>query len=298
MIVRLKAWSILIIMGMGWGLTFSLGRIAAVGGVHPLSITFWEAAIAAILLVAFSVAGRRRIPVSGELILLYIAAGLLGLVLPATIFYYAAAHAPAGVLSICVAILPILTFLAAALLGREAFILVRVAGIVLGTGAIILLVGPEQSLPDPAQVPWVLFCLLAPVCYAALNIMLDCWTPRGATPFTTTVGMFVASAVIMIPILYVTSTFVSFGWPWQAVEWSMFGLGFIAAVAFSMYFHLIETAGPVFTSQTANLVTLFGVIWGIVIFGEQNSIWVWLSLATMMVALSLVTPRQKLASMA
>ena len=178
------------------------------------------------------------------------------------------------------------------------FILARVAGILLGTGAIILLVGPEQSLPDPAQVPWVLFCLLAPVCYAALNIMLDCWTPRGATPFTTTVGMFVASAVVMIPILYVTSTFVSLGWPWEAVEWSMFGLGFIAAVAFSMYFHLIETAGPVFASQTANLVTLFGVVWGIAIFGEQNSTWVWLSLATMMVALALVAPRQKLASMA
>jgi drug/metabolite transporter (DMT)-like permease len=46
-------------MGMGWGLTFSLGRIAAVGGVHPLSITFWQAMIGAALLIAVSFTRRR-----------------------------------------------------------------------------------------------------------------------------------------------------------------------------------------------------------------------------------------------
>jgi drug/metabolite transporter (DMT)-like permease len=72
----------------------------------------------------------------------------------------------------------------------------------------------------------------------------------------------------------------------------MFGLGLINAVAYTLFFYLIETAGPVFSSQTANLVTLFGVLWGIVIFGEQNSAWVWLSLTTMMAAVALVTPRK------
>jgi drug/metabolite transporter (DMT)-like permease len=74
----------------------------------------------------------------------------------------------------------------------------------------------------------------------------------------------------------------------------MLGLGMINAVAYTLFFYLIETAGPVFSSQTANLVTLFGVFWGIVIFREQHSAWVWLSLATMMAALALVAPRQGL----
>lgn len=169
------------VMGMGWGLTFSLGRIAAVGGAHPLNITFWEAAIAAVLLLAFSFSLRRTIPLSRQLVLLYLAAGLLGIVVPGAVFFYAAAHAPAGILSITVAMVPILTFLASALLGREIFVLGRVAGVCLGTLAIVLLVGPDQSLPDPAQLPWVLLCLAAPVCYAALNVMLDYWVPEGAT---------------------------------------------------------------------------------------------------------------------
>jgi drug/metabolite transporter (DMT)-like permease len=88
------------------------------------------------------------------------------------------------------------------------------------------------------------------------------------------------------------------GWPLTTVGWSMLALGIVSATAFSIYFHLIETAGPVFTSQVANLVTLFGVLWGIAIFAEQNSVWVWLSLATMMVALTLVAPKEKRAAAA
>lgn len=290
---RLWGWALLMTMGLSWGLSFSLARIAAVGGVHPLSITFWEAAIAGAILLAISGARRRAVPITRALALLYAVSGLLGMVLPGAIFFYAAAHVPAGVLAISLAIIPIVTFVASALLRLETFVLGRIAGVFLGTLAIVLLVGPQQSLPDPAQLPWVLLALVAAACYAAFNVMLALWKPAGATSSTTTIGMFVAAALTMVPILYATGTFAPFGWPWTEVEWAMLGLGLINAVAYSLFIHLIETAGPVFTSQTANLVTLFGVIWGMILFAEQHSVWVWLSLTTMMVALTLVAPRRQ-----
>ncbi len=293
MIQRLWGWALLLTMGLTWGLSFSLARVAAVAGVHPLSITFWEAAIAGAILIVISAARRRRIPITGALARLYLASGLLGMVLPGAIFFYAAAHVPAGVLAISLAIIPIVTFGASALLRLDTFAFGRVAGLVLGALAIALLVGPQQSLPDPAQLPWVLLALVAAACYAAFNVMMALWKPVGMTPGAATVGMFVAAALTMSPILYATGTFVPFGWPWRDVEWAMLGLGIINAVSYSLYLRLIESAGPVFTSQTANLVTLFGVVWGMIIFGEQHSVWVWLSLATMMVALALVAPRRQ-----
>jgi drug/metabolite transporter (DMT)-like permease len=280
-------------MGLAWGLSFSLARIAATAGVHPLSLTFWEAAGAGSILLAITAARRRSIPVSRELVLLYLAAGALGMVAPGAIFFYAAAHVPAGVLSISIALVPVLTFVLSAILRLETFVLGRVAGVFLGVLSIVLLVGPQQSLPDPAQLSWVLLSLVAAACYTGLSVMMAAWKPRGTTSFTATAGMFVAASLIMVPILCATDSFVGFGWPWTEVEWAMLGLGVINAVAYTLYFYLIETAGPVFSSQTANLVTLFGVLWGIVIFGEQNSVWVWLALATMMTAVALVTPRQR-----
>jgi drug/metabolite transporter (DMT)-like permease len=290
---RLWAWGVLLTMGLTWGLSFSLARIAAMAGVHPLSITFWEAAGAAGILLLVGLVRGRLVPISRELGLLYLASGLLGMVIPGAIFFYAAAHVPAGVLSISIAIIPILTFATSAVLRLETFVLVRIAGVVLGVLSIVLLVGPQQSLPDPDQLPWVLLSLLAAACYAALNVIVAVWKPKRTTSFTATTGMFVTASLIIVPVLYATGTFVPFGWPWRDAEWAMLGLGAINAISYTLFFYLIETAGPVFSSQTANLVTLFGVLWGIVIFGEQHSAWVWLSLATMTAAVALVVPRQR-----
>jgi drug/metabolite transporter (DMT)-like permease len=79
---------------------------------------------------------------------------------------------------------------------------------------------------------------------------------------------------------------------------SLLGLGIINAFAYAIFFRLVKQAGPVFTSQTGNLVTLFGVGWGILIFGDRHSIWVWLSFLTMMAALVLVRPRRTAPSLA
>jgi drug/metabolite transporter (DMT)-like permease len=279
-------------MGMAWGLSFSLARIAASGGIHPFSITFWEALGAGGALILVCLLRGRPVPLSRELVVFYLACGAIGMVIPNAVFFYAAAHVPAGILSISLAVNPLITFLASAALGLERLALDRVGGVILGIIAIVLLVGPEQSLPDPAQLPWVLACVAAAACYAGFNVMVSLWRPRGAASFTTTAALFTAASVLLMPVMAATDSFVLPGWPWTEVEWSLLGLGLINAVAFSLFVYLIETAGPVFTSQTANLVTLFGVLWGILIFGEQNSAWVWLSLATMMLAIALVSPRR------
>lgn len=293
---RFWGWGILLVMGMAWGLSFSLARITAGAGIHPFSITFWEALGAGTALILICLLRRRKIPLSRELILLYLVAGALGMVVPNAIFFYAAAHVPAGILSISLAVIPLITFVVSAALRLERFALGRVAGVCLGVVAIMLLVGPEQSLPDPAQLPWVLLCVGAAACYAGFNIMMSLWKPKGAAPFTTTTALFTAASLLLVPVMAATDSFIMPGWPWTEVEWSLLGLGLINAVAFSLFVYLIDSAGPVFTSQTSNLVTLFGVLWGIVIFGEQNSAWVWLSLATMMAALALVSPRRAVAA--
>jgi drug/metabolite transporter (DMT)-like permease len=207
-----------------------------------------------------------------------------------------AAHVPAGVLSITIGMVPIMTFVASAFIRLEKFEIRRVFGVVLGSVSVVLLVAPNSSLPDPAQLPWLLLGFAAAGCYAALSLVIALLAPPKSNSLVLTCGMFIAASFLMIPILYVTGSFAPFGWPWGAVEWSMLGLGIINAVAYALYFSLVDRAGPVFSSFTANLVTLFGVFWGIVIFAEENSVWVWLSFLTIMGALALVTPRGRAAA--
>jgi drug/metabolite transporter (DMT)-like permease len=280
-------------MGLAWGLSFSLARVATIGGAQPLGISLWQCWVAAVLLTSAVFGRGLRIPLTRPYVTLYVILALLGLIIPTALFYYAASHVPAGVLSITVALVPILTFLASAMLGLERVTPLRMAGVLLGTVSIILLVAPSQSLPDRSQLPWVMLAFGSAFCYAAMNIVITLRTPPGANSFAMTCGMFLAASVMIIPIVYTTGHFAPMAWPWSKVEWSIIGLGLISGTAYTLYFYLIEQAGPVFTSQVANVVTLCGVLWGIVLFGEQHSAWVWLSLATMMAALTLVAPRPR-----
>ena len=66
----------------------------------------------------------------------------------------------------------------------------------------------------------------------------------------------------------------------------------ITATAYGGFYYLVVRAGPVFASQTAYIVTLSGVLWGMVIYGETHSAWVWASLVVMFIALALVRPRE------
>lgn len=287
----IAAWVLLVLMGLAWGLSFSLARIAAVGGVHPFGISFWESALAGGLLTILVIATGFRYGRTKQTLLLYVATGLLGMIIPSVGFFYAAAHISAGLLSISAAAVPILTFLASAVIGIEKFERRRVAGLILGALSIILLVAPTESLPDPQQLPWVLVAFASSAAYAALSITLALWKPAGGGTLASTGGMFCAAGLMMAPLAAATSSLGVFQTPWTEVSLSLLGLGILNAFAYAAFFRLVEQAGPVFTSQTGNLVTLFGVGWGILIFGDRHSTWVWLSLVTMMIALALVRPK-------
>lgn len=62
---------------------------------------------------------------------------------------------------------------------------------------------------------------------------------------------------------------------------------------YGLFIYLITYAGAVFATQVAYLVAISGVAWGIIIFDEQHSVWVWLSLACILTGLTLIRPRRR-----
>ena len=149
------AWAILFFCGLVWGLTFSLAKIIADGGGHPLGINLWQSLIGACILIALSLLTRQKIHFTRHNVLFFIACGLLGFVIPGVIYFYAASKVSPGILSITIATVPLITFALAALLGVEKAQIGRVFGVVLGIMSIIALIGPTESLPDRSAIPWI-----------------------------------------------------------------------------------------------------------------------------------------------
>ncbi len=175
---RFWAWIVLLFMGMVWGYSISLAKMAVAGGAHPFGVTLWTSVLGAGFLIAYSAARRRPISVKPNVLWLYVVCGLLGVVIPAILLYYAASRLPAGVLAITGTVGPILTFLFSALCGLERFASLRVLGVVFGALAVVLLVAPEASLPDPSAAPWVLLACGCGVSYALENMILTFRRPK------------------------------------------------------------------------------------------------------------------------
>jgi drug/metabolite transporter (DMT)-like permease len=288
-----RAWPLVLLISTGaaWGVTFSLARIATTAGAHPIGLTLWQGLFGGLLLLALALARRRPPPLTRGHLGFYLICGLLGTVIPSILFFYAAARVPAGVLSITIAMVPILTFAAALVFRIDRLSRGRIFGVLCGLVAVLFIVLPESSLPDRAMAPWVLLAVLATVCYAGEGIYVALRRPADSDPAATVGAMLLMASMVLVPVILATDTFVPLGFPWGALEWSVFGMVAVNALAYSVFYHLIQTAGPVFATQMAYVVTIAGVAWGIAIFGEQHSIWVWGALVLMLAGLALVTPR-------
>ncbi len=290
---RLWAWGLLVGIGSIWGVTFSLAKIATEGGAHPLGITLWHGVLGVAMLSAYVLGRRRRMPLDRRHLEFYFVCGMLGTAIPGTLFFYAAKHVAAGVLSITVGMVPLLTFVFALAFRLERYTIAKMLGLMSGMAAILMIAVPDSSLPDRSAVIWVLAGVLAASCYAVENAYIAMRRPDGSDAFTLLLGMMTTAMLVLAPIVFVTGSSFAFAWPWTVVEWAIVAMAFVNVLAYGTFVYLVTYAGPVFAGQTAYVVTLAGVAWGILLFAETHSLWVWGALGAMILGLALVTPREE-----
>ena len=284
-------WALLIILGVAWGATFSLAKIATSDGAAPLGVFYWQTIIGSIVVGGYAIVRRWPIPLSKNYLSIYLTCGILGSVIPGILYFYAITHVSAGVLAITISIVPILTFAVAVSIKIETGSWIRVAGIALGFISILILMMPSESLPNRSATLWVAIAILASASYAAENIVLATRYPKGGNSFIIVGGMLALASIIVTPIIILTDTFVPLYFPWGRQEWAIVSMAVVGVICYGIFLWLVINLGPIFASQTGYVITLSGVFWGIIIFGEKHSSWVWGSLILMLVALALVAPR-------
>ena len=283
---------LIISAGVLWGSTFSLALIATADGTHPVMLTSCQVIITAIFFYVVCLFSRvpafrlRRVPI-------YILLALLGIVLPDLLYYFAAPHLNAGILSITVSTVPLFTYSIMWAMRFEAMILKRAIGILLGMTAILLLVLPDQELSSINASYWILAVVLCAVCYAIENVYIS----EGINPDLDIrellFGSNIVATIMLVPATAWMGVGVPASWVLTPAALAITAIALFSALAYMMFFYTIRTAGPVFASQCAYIVTISGILWGIIIFAEVHTIWAWLSVVVMMAGLVLVTPTSK-----
>ena len=284
----------LCVLGSMWGLSFSLSKLAVMGGVHPIAYAWLQSTGAAIFLLIVCRLWRISIPFSRAHVILYFANGLVGLVLPNINIVATAQHLPAGILSTLVTTVPVITYVMVLMLRIEPFRPMRAIGIGLGFLGVLFIIGPEDGLPDRAMVPWVLLALVTPLLYAANSILSAKLRPDDTHSLAAAFGMMLSSSLMTLPVMLATGTFYPlFAKGLTVTDAAMLGQITVAAFAYMFYFEIIRRAGPVYISQVSYVVIAFGLFWGWMIFDEQPSLWVFGSVACVFAGVGLVNRREQ-----
>jgi len=280
-------------IGTAWGLTVPLGKIAVSTGHHPYGLIFWEMVLG-IALLGTALTIRRALPrlhLKGAALAIFIA--LAGTVLPNYFSYTAAAQLPAGVMAIVIAIVPMFSMPIAIAMGLERPQARRLLGVLLGATAILLIVGPAASLPDPSKAVFVLIALIAPFCYGVEANILSWNGDEGLGPVGLLFWASVAGFCLVMPLTLATGNWIDLRQPWSAPEFALLGLATLHIGAYCGYIWLVGAAGSVFASQVAYLVTATGVLWSMGLMGEGYSGWIWGALVLMLAGITLVSPEHE-----
>lgn len=266
----------LIALAAVWGASFLFLRIAA-PVVGPVAVAAARVSLAAVLLLAAVLAMRQAIPRRDSWPDLVVSA-LLSCVVPALCLGQAALSLPAGLMSILNATTPLWGVVVGWAWSRQAPSRAVVAGMLAGLLGVGVLAGPGAagpSVPGPAPVSFgpVALILVATLSYAT-SVHHARRRLQHLRPLVLCTGtMVLASAFLLGPALSMGPAGLPSG-DWSdvpAAAWgALFALGAVCtALAYTVFFQLIQRLGPTSALTVTFLIPVFGMLWGALFLGEH-----------------------------
>ena len=290
---QLVPFALLLFAAVTFSMTFSLNRIAITEGIPVFAFVFWQCLGAAVLTFVVAVATRQLPSLGLKYLRLYLLFGALTTAVPIILFSFAAPKVPAGAIALGLALPPILTYVFAVLFRIDYIRLLRIGGILLGLTGVLLVLLPEQSLPEPEMAPWLLMGFGGPLCYSLSNVCIAVLRPPEMRAIPLTCGVFACASIIILPVMAVTENWWIFDATMTNGDWAVIGNILINAVFFVVMFEIIRMAGPVFFSTYGYFGTLIGLGWAALFFGEVPSPWIWAAIAFLFLGLFLVNRTSK-----
>lgn len=283
---------VLLACGLSWGSTQTLGKIAVSTGHQHFGLIFWQMAIGAMFLGLISLIRRKPVPLTRATLTFGVIIAIIGTIIPNSAFYYAVAHLPAGIMSIIISTVPLLSFPIALAIGMDRFSLPRLAGLACGLVGVALIAVPQSSLPQAGMAAFIPIAMIGPLFYAGESNFVARFGTAGMDALQAMFLTSVVGAVLALPLALVSGQFINPFAALGAPELALIASSLVHALAYSGYLWLASRAGAVFAAQTGYIVTGTGVVWAMVLLGESYSGWVWAALALMMFGLTLVQPRE------
>ncbi len=272
----LKHWLMMAVIVVFGGSAFAAIKVALVTAT-PGTIVFGRLWVSAIILTIYALATGRRFPPlfvnkrpSAEWLYMFWG-GLIGFVIPFTLYPIAQKSVDSMLAGIYMALMPLMTLVMSFLILGEKLTLAKVLGFILGAVGVVVLMAPWDVVqsgvesPQSNQLLGQLILIGAVLCYAIYGIIASKAPKMQARSYAA--GVLICAAV--------TSTIPLFFWgqDWSAISFSsilgMLFLGvFPSGISAILIIVCIQQVGASFTSLGAYGAPPVAIGLGILMFDE------------------------------
>lgn len=287
----LQGTFLVLAVGLVWGLTPALSRMASGLGSNPLGLAIWVNAVAAVLCLGIAFYRGRMPKLSRSDVLFFLSWAFLAGILQRMTTYVATEHVEASMLSLIVTLQGFITFAFAAVTRMERAAPRRLLGLMVGLAGVGMVVLTKSDVATGGEGIWIVFSMLLPVLFAVESLVLAGKRPEHVDIFASVGLMMGISACLLFPLAYWNGSLMPLGPEIGRLELLVLLMGVVGSSSLLLAFHLIATAGAVFYSQSAYAMTIAGVIWGMLLLKEDLSMLAWFAFAIIIVGMYLVEPK-------
>lgn len=279
--------ALLLALSTLWGASYTFIKIG-VETIPPVTLVAARTLIAGALLLAIIHWRGLRLPRDRKTWAYFLVQASLHSVLPFTLIAWAEQTTDAGLAVILNSTTPIFTFLLTALITRhEALTSRKLFGVSAGLIGTALIIGVE-ALASLGQGLIAQFAIVAAtICYAGAAVFGRNF--RGLNPIMPAAGSLISGAAMLIPM----SIIIDRPWTLNPSVPSLIALLalsiFSTALAFVIYFRLVQTLGSVSATSQAYIRVPIGVVIGVLFLGETLSSTAGIGLACVMAGVVAMT---------
>jgi drug/metabolite transporter (DMT)-like permease len=278
---------LLIVLSTLWGASYTFIRVG-VETIPPVTLIATRTLIAGLLLIVWMSVSGVAMPGSWVIWKRLFVQAFLNSVIPFTLIAWAEQYVEAGVATILNSTAPVFVFFVTWFLTKhEAVTTRKLVGVIAGLLGICLIIGFSALNGLGDQVLPQLAIVAATICYAGAAIYGRSF--QGLSPLVPAAGSLIAGAIVLIPISLI------FDRPW-ALQPSFNSTAallllsvFSTAIAFVIYFRLVQTLGSVGTTSQAYLRVPIGVAIGAIFLGESLSPTIWMGLGCVVIGVATMT---------
>lgn len=281
-----KSLLLFLLVGFIWGTPYLLIRVA-VEEFTPATMVFLRLCVGSLILLPLAIYKKTlSIPRSAyKFIAIYSAMEIIG---PWFLITNAERNLTSGLTGLLLATVPIWSVIFTSIHGdKSVWHRRRLLGLVIGFIGVFSLVGLE-SLTGTSALWAIGSALLASVGYAYAVIMI-----RNKLPEISGISI---NAIALLLATFVYAPFAFLQWPTESVSaksiWAVVALGALCtAVAFILFFALIDEIGPARSSFITYLNTGFAVVLGVLVLGEPVTVGIAIGLPLVLVGSYFATRR-------